>query len=264
MNSRISLLALFLVLLSGLSPTGAQTFDHAAFTSILQRYVDNRGMVDYAALKANRAPLDAYIARLEAAQPRQLSRDEQLAFWINAYNALTLRLVIDHYPVPSILRITRVRIPGMAAFIPGVNSPFARNVTRIGGTRLSLDDIEHGIIRREFTEPRIHFAVVCAAVSCPPLRREAYTGARLDAQLQDQGIRFLTDRALNRIPDGDGQVALSKILDWYKQDFGPSNADLLRALAPFFSGEMRARLERGSDRVRFLDYNWSLNDRSAP
>ena len=230
-------------------------FDHAGFTTILDDVVDQDGFVDYASLKANPRPLDAYVARLAATDPANLPDADRLAFWLNAYNAYTLYLVRERYPVGSILGTDT------GPFIPGVNSPFAARFAVIGGRRVSLDDIEHGTIREQFSEPRIHFALVCAAVSCPPLREEAYRGAALDAQLDDQGRRFLQNPFKNQIDLAEGEAVLSKIFDWFEDDFGGSDAAVQRFLAPYAATEAeRAALAAARLDVKHADYDWSLND----
>jgi hypothetical protein len=208
------------------------------YDAVLEAYVDDEGCVDYAGLKAPGA-LEPYLAVLARADPEPFSTTEQLAFWINAYNAYTLGLIADRYPVRSIKRITPTGIP---ITIPFVHSPFRIRFAVVGGRTLSLDDIEHRILRRRFTEPRIHFALVCAARSCPRLRREAYTGDGLDRQLDDQARVFLHDRTKNRIPDEGGVIRLSRIFSWFGRDFGPDAAHLQAFLAPYFAGEVRKKL----------------------
>jgi hypothetical protein len=232
---------------------------HHRFDDLLRAYVDTAGQVDYAGLTAAAdSVLEPYLDRLAAADPSGWGRDARLAFWINAYNAYTLKLIVDHYPVANIWAIT----PGPAE--PKDDSPFALTVGVVADTARSLDDIEHGIIRERFDEPRIHFALVCAARSCPPLRRAAYTGPRLDAQLDDQARTFLHNRAKNRIPAGDGRIALSRILKWYGSDFGPTPEALQRALAPYFEGEVQDRLAAGAYDVTFRPYDWALNAQGPP
>lgn len=229
-----------------------RAFSHAAYGALLGRVVTPAGLVDYRALQAEADALDAYLATLAATRPDSLGRDARLAFWLNAYNASTLRLVLAHYPTESVLKT----ISG--PFVPGVNSPFSDRFIVVGGERMSLDDIEHGTVRAEWDEPRIHFALVCAAVSCPPLRAEAYAGERLDAQLDDQARRFLADTTKNRV-SGDA-AELSKIFDWFKGDFGGSDAAVQRFIAPYFPAPARRRLEAAALDVRYLPYSWSLND----
>lgn len=236
--------------------TTPATFDHSAFSALLAEVVDERGFVDYGVLAADPAPLDRYLGRLAATDPSALSDADRLAFWLNVYNAYTLKLIVDNYPIDSIHDVVS------GAFIPLVNTPFKVEFVTVGGETMTLDGVEHGTIREEFDEPRIHFALVCAARSCPPLRAEAYVGDRLDAQLDDQARRFLTNPAKNRIPADDETIRLSKIFDWFGGDFGDDDAARQAFLAPYFDGDVRDRLARGAFDVEFLSYDWSLNDTS--
>ena len=227
---------------------------HAAFDRLLERFVDSQGDVDYAALQTQAdTVLAPYLRTLADARPSTLDREARLAFWINAYNAYTLKLIVDHFPVASIRDIDGP---------PGGGTPFERPVGPVADTVRTLDEIEHEIIRVRFDEPRIHFALVCAAKSCPRLRREAYTGPQLDAQLDAQARRFLNASSKNRIPDGDGTIALSRILKWYGGDFGPTPAAIQRALASFFEGTVRDSLTQGAYTIRYRPYDWTLNDPS--
>jgi len=229
---------------------------HAQFGRLLAHYVNEQGRVDYAQLKRQAdSALAPYLQQLAATNPARLSRDARLAFWINAYNAYALKLIVDHYPVSTIWATT----PGPAKPTKE-KSPFEMEIGTVADTTRTLDEIEHRIIRKRFDEPRIHFALVCAAASCPRLRREAYTGPRLDAQLDDQARTFLHDEQKNRIPGGDDRIALSRILKWYGQDFGPSTDDLQQFLARYFEGPVRDRLSRADYTVDFRPYDWSLND----
>lgn len=232
--------------------------DHGPFERILTRYVDEEGDVDYAGLQSDAdSLLSPYLEQLGATDPATMDRDEQLAFWINAYNAYTLKLIVDHYPLENIWAVT----PGPAE--PKDDSPFLLEVGPVADTVRTLDEIEHDIIRERFDEPRIHFALVCAAKSCPRLRREAYTGPRLDRQLEDQTNTFLHDDEKNRIPAGGDRLALSRIFDWYGEDFGATDADLQRFLAPYFEGDVRDRLANAAFEVDYQSYDWTLNDQAS-
>ena len=235
------------------------TLDHGRFDRLLAAFVDAEGDVDYARLRARAdTVLAPYLWQLATTDPAGLDRDARLAFWINAYNAYTLKLIVDHYPVQNIWAVT----PGPPE--PKDNSPFALEVGRVADTLRTLDEIEHEIIRQRFDEPRIHFALVCAAASCPRLRREAYTGPRLDAQLDDQTRTFLHDDRKNRIPAGPDRIAISRILKWYGGDFG-NEAALQRFMAPYFEGKVRDRLAAAAYEVTYRPYDWALNDqRSVP
>jgi hypothetical protein len=240
--------------------TEPTSVDHSAFTELLQAYVDEAGQVDYAALTAQRdSALTPYLQQLAETDPSNLDRDARLAFWINAYNALTLKLIVDHYPVESIKDIT----PAGGPAIPKLNAPWFVKVGEVGGQMRTLDEIEHEIIRTRFDAPRIHFALVCAAVSCPRLRREAFTGAELDVQLDDQAHGFLHTRTKNQIPADDGTIRLSRIFKWFEEDFGENTDDLQRYLAPYFEGAVQAKLQAAAYDVGYLDYDWTLNDQAG-
>ena len=239
--------------------TAPATVDHWAFDAVLSTYVDADGWVDYAGLQASDA-LAPYLEMLAETNPSGLDTSEAIAFWTNVYNAYTLKLVADSYPVSSIKRITPTGIP---LTIPFVHSPFQINHVVVGGTTYSLDDVEHKILRKDFNEPRIHFALVCAAASCPPLRREAYTGEKLDAQLHDQGLLFLHHPDKNRVAEPDGDtIYLSRIFQWFRGDFATSKDGLQAFVAPYFEGELREQLTNQAFRVRFMNYDWSLNDQA--
>lgn len=188
MNFRVSFVVAWCWFLA--AAASAQQIHHALFTRVLSQHVV-RGEVDYASLKDDKR-FEDYIAALSKAKPGAIRDEkERLAFWINAYNAFTIKLILDHYPVKSIRDITQ-----------GEAGPWDIVWIEIGGKKFSLNQIEHEIIRKEFDEPRIHAALVCAAKSCPPLRSAAYTGSHLDAELNDNMIMFLHDASKNRY---DGQ-----------------------------------------------------------
>ena len=233
--------------------------DHTLFEQVLQQYVDGQGGVDYAGLKKSNA-LQPYLDQLELVYPDSLEAAEAVSFWINAYNAYTLKLIVDNYPVRSIREITPLRLKGLSLAIPKINSPFEYKLARIGGKTYSLDDIEHGILRKQFDEPRIHFALVCASTSCPKLRKEAFKAEVLDQQLQDQAVDFLTNTDKNVVKLENEILYLSKIFRWFKKDFTRSHAHLQAYLAPFFEGELSEKLAAGAFKVRYRAYDWSLNE----
>jgi hypothetical protein len=221
--------------------------DHSPFTTLLAKYVVEDG-VRYAAWQtdaADREALSAYVAALAAAKPSELTRYQRLAFWINAYNALTLDMLLEHYPVKS---------------IRDIDSAWKRKVTTVEGRELSLDEIEHDIIRKEWKEPRVHFALNCAAASCPPLRPEAYDGPRLHEQLEEQTRAFLADAMENR-GDEKGRLRLSRIFDWYREDFEQEKVSLFHWLRPYLAG-LEGR-DSADVRIHFEDYDWRLNESGA-
>lgn len=230
-----------LLFLFATAVVGAEAFDHSTYDAILRRHVDFRGQVDYASLKADRGSLDAYLARTGAVSSAEFgswSEAERLAFLINVYNAETLQYIVDNHPVESIKKLGGV-----------LSSAWSRKNVVLHGEEISLDHLEHKIIRKDFDEPRIHFALVCAAKGCPPLRTEAFTGARLESQLADQTASFLADESKNRLESG--VLYLSPIFDWYGEDFPGGVAAWVD---PWFDADTAGA------KVSFTDYDWSLNE----
>ena len=218
---------------------------HELFTAMLQKHVNEDGMVNYADLQKDSANLNIYLQLLSANPPTiHWSKNEQLAFWINAYNAFTLQLIIRHYPIESIKDITSISIPF-------VHSPWDISFINIGDKEYDLNNIEHGIIREEFEEPRIHFALVCAAKSCPKLRNEAYEANKLDRQLQEQAVTFINGPKNQISPS---KLGLSKIFLWYRGDF-TSGQSLQQYLGQF------SKIQVDEDaKINYLVYNWKLNN----
>lgn len=226
------------------APTGgAAAVDHGPWTAILEEYVDTEGRVAYRRLREEAAGrLAAYLATLAAATPDALPQPEALAFWINSYNAVIVAGVLDGHSPESLLGRYRM---------------FRRYRQRVAGAARTPEDIEHGIVRARFPDPRVHFALVCAATSCPKLRREAYTGGRLDAQLDAQGREFLNDPRRNVIDPATGRVALSRIFEWFAGDFTRDGRPLADALAPYLGPAQAELLRRRAP--DFLPYDWTLN-----
>lgn len=244
----------FLVLLSA-SARAAEAFDqsHATFARVLSATVKD-GRVDYAKLKGAPADLDGYlkeVGAISAADFAKWSKGDRLALLLNLYNAQTLRLIVDHYPVKSIRSIGT--LPGAAWRELGV---------RFGGQMMSLDHLENKVIRVEYREPRIHFALVCAAVSCPPLRSEPYVGARLNEQLDDQTRKFLATPESNRFDAAKNTLHLSEIFKWYGEDFTKAAGSPAMYVKPFLPKAQRDALtDPAKVKVQFTDYDWALNSR---
>lgn len=269
------------VVLLLLSPARAQETDkargfdagHGWWGAVLKSRVSG-GRVDYRGLKDDPYSLLEYLRQIGGTQQesvRSWSRDEQLAFWLNAYNAAALRIVIERYPIRA-RWIASLRYP--ANSIRQIHAVFDKLTQRVAGKPRSLDEIEHGILRPEFREPRIHMALVCAAKGCPQLRDEPYTGASLDPQLEDQSLRFIRDPEKFRISRRDAVIWVSPIFKWFGEDFAPRYAPLgpphtkdpvERAILGFARKYLddvdRRFIDAGGYRVRFLDYDWSLNER---
>lgn len=231
----------------------AAEFDHLhrRWTDVLAHQVKD-GLVDYSALKAQPAKLNAYLVTLAEVPQAEFARwteRQRLAFLCNAYNAATVRLIVDHYPVKSIKDLGGL-----------FSSPWERPVVKLFGAVHTLDQLEHRMIRPQFREPRIHFALVCAARGCPPLRAEAYIEERLDEQLADQARKFLASPEKNRLDEVTGTLHLSPIFKWYGDDFGRDTDSVLRALKPYWPKASAAALSKGGFRIRYTDYDWSLNE----
>jgi len=238
----------------GLNLAHAAGFDHThvLLDSALRAHVRD-SLVDYASLKAQRAELDLYLKQVAAVGENTFQKwdeSKQLAFLINAYNATTLQLIIDHYPVASIKKI--------GSWLKG---PWDQPVVHLRGRTLTLNDLEHKILRVQYDEPRLHFALVCAALGCPPLRSEAYVASRLNEQLDDQARRFLAHSDKNRVDAKAREVYLSPIFKWYGEDFVKKHGSVLAALKPFWP-ESVAGLVEGNFKVRYTDYDWALNNRT--
>ena len=234
--------------------SGAWAFDHSEFTGLLQDYV-KQGVVDYRGFGSD-PRFDSYLDALGRTDPETLnSRDEKLAFWINAYNAYTIKIVADSHPVESIKDLREEKLFGKGVWD-------RKDFVVIGGEPMSLNEIEHEIIRVEFDEPGIHFALVCAAKSCPPLRSEAFVASRLREQLDDQGRVFLSDQKKNGFDIDRKRANLSKIFQWYGGDFGIGKTEVMRTIAPLLPAGVREAVEDdpGEWRVSYMKYDWSLND----
>lgn len=253
----------------------AAAFNAGPYDAILREFVDADGMVDYKRLQQHRGPLDAFVAslgELDHAIYAAWPEADRMAFLFNAYNAITLQRIIDHYPIRRGGMVSALRFPENS--IRQIDGVWNRLTTRVLGKNMTLDHIEHEILRKDFHEPRLHAALVCAAVGCPPLRAEAYTGARLNEQLDDQSRRFLAAPHRFRIDRDRNIVQLSPILKWYSGDFtGIYNVPAIisgqpRDIAAVLEYASRhvthgdAEFIRAGDyRVEFLDYDWSLNER---
>jgi len=229
------------------------TIDHSAFDALLKRHVDEHGLVDYAAWKrADTLPLERYLVAMTAVRPTELSNDERLAYWINVYNALTLHGMLHFYPTASI----RAHVAHVFGF------KFWDDLRiEIEGQQRSLNGIEHEILRM-MGEPRIHFAIVCASLSCPRLLAEAYTGARVSTQLEENTRAFFANPTNFSIDVTSKTVHLSSLLKWYSEDFGRTEREKLEFVARFLSTEQaRTFLRRDDLAVDYLGYDWQINDR---
>jgi len=238
----------FITLILASSPAVGWTterVDHSLYGELLEKYVHD-GTVNYAGFKAEENKQDQYLQHLEGVQPQKLSRNEQLALYINAYNAYTLKLVLTGYP-----NIKSIKDLGTLW-----TSPWKKEFVRLEGKIMTLDDIEHGIIRPRFQDPRIHFAVNCAARSCPPLNSEPYRGDILDQQLDGATKAFVNNPERNYLKEST--LYVSKIFDWYGGDFKDG---IVAFFLKYASDGMRSRIQGIGDgiKVQYLPYDWTLN-----
>jgi hypothetical protein len=213
---------------------------HHAWDDLLKKYVSTDGAVNYRSFKSDRAQLEAYLKSLAANPPAaSWKRTDQMAYWINAYNAVTVKAVLDHYPLKSIRDIDGGKV-------------WEKPAITIGGKSYSLNNIEHDMLRKNFNDPRIHFAVNCASASCPKLINEAFSAEKLEAQLHAATKYFINDASRNKISANNLQ--LSAIFDWYKQDFMAKGT-----LVDFLNQYSATRISPGAS-ISYLQYDWSLNE----
>ena len=217
--------------------TTFEAFDHSTYNSLLKKHVSDAGDVNYKGIKDERAILTNYIKSLGNNMPNDTwSKEEKLAYWINAYNALTIDLILRHYPVKS---------------IKDIDKPWKQRYWKLGDKWYNLDEIEHQIIRK-MGEPRIHFALVCAAKSCPKLYNKAFTATTLEDDLTQLTKVFLNDPTKNSISEND--LHLSKIFNWFAKDF-KQNSSLIDFLNQYTEITISDKAKK-----RFNDYNWDLNE----
>lgn len=227
------------------SSSATEFFDHSDFDRLLSIYVaDER--VNYRGWKASSADLaalDSYLRHIGDADLSRLNREEKLAFFINAYNAITIRSILDAYPVASIRDITGV---------------WLIRTWRVAGGEITLDQIEHKILRKEFQEPRIHFAIVCASKGCPPIQRHAFTGVEIDSQLEAVTRSFLNDPARTQLDAQKRRMVVTPILEWFSEDFVAAAGSV-----PNFVLKYRPDVAGGTKQewsVEYADYDWTLNE----
>lgn len=232
--------------------------DHSAWDGLLKTYIhpDESGLnrVDYAAFKAKgRAALKAYIASLQKVDVTKLDQTSQVAFWANLYNAKTIEIVLDHYPVKSIKKISL----GGSLFSTFTGGPWDAKVVKINGVELTLNDIEHKILRKFLKDPRVHYAVNCASIGCPNLQTAAFTHDKLEDQLNAGAAAYINNP--RGVTIESGKITASKIYSWFDDDFGGSESGVLSHLKKFAKPDLKAKLAK----INAIDgyaYDWSLND----
>jgi hypothetical protein len=250
----LSLIPYFLFTVSSLQ---AADFDHShsSLEIVLKRFVKD-GLVNYSALKASPAEVDSYLDQIAAVPKddfRKWTEDQQLAFLINLYNAQTLRLIIEHYPVKSIKDIG-------SAF----RGPWDQPVVRLFGEKTTLKHLESGVLSKDYQVPEIHFALVCASLGCPELRNESYVADKLPHQLTDQGRRFLAASGKNSIDLGKRIVYLSPIFKWFNADFVQKSGSILEFIQFYLTPELSEQIGQGAFKIKYTEYDWSLNDSKEP
>jgi hypothetical protein len=227
--------------------------DHSAFGDFLGKYVrdgdDEVNLVAYGEVTTeDKKALSAYIDGLETVNPTQLTEDEAFAYWVNLYNAVTLEVVLENYPVASIRDIRS----GLRA------GPWKRKLVNVNNQDLSLDDIEHGILRKFWNEQRIHYAVNCASIGCPNLAKKPYTGAQLQDQLEAAAYNYVNTPRGVQFRD-DGKLILSSIYKWYRGDFGKTDTQVIAQIRRYADDELRVKLTE-TGKISGYYYDWALND----
>jgi hypothetical protein len=255
--SLLSLLALGMGVFSGPVHAGAR-FSHAPWDQLLKKNWRD-AKLPYAKLKADSKLLDHYLLRASEADPSAwTSREEKLAFWINLYNACTLRVILDSYPLTGDSKVDQIALKGPQGEAWNIwQKPFCKVKDRV----LTLDQIEREVLIGELNEPLVHFAINCGALSCPNLRKEAYVPERVRVQMQEQARAFLKDPTRNQFEIKSKQIRLSMIFGWYGEDFQKAaGGSLTKFLVPYVSKDLRRWIEDPSVKVDYLEYNWTLND----
>ncbi len=246
---KLCLSIFFLVLICSNAQSQSNPPSHEIFDRLLKKHVSPYGKVNYKGFANDSAQLVSYLTLLTKNPPNEKSwsRNEQMAYWINAYNAFTIQLIVRYYPIKSIKDIgTRIQIPF-------VNTPWDIKFILIGNEKLDLNNIEHSKLRKQFDDARIHMVLVCASKSCPILLNEAYDAQRLDTQLNKQTVAFLSDTYRNKVTPEKPQ--LNMIFDWYGMDFSKNGG----SVRDFVNKHSAIKIKAGA-KISFIDYDWGLNE----
>lgn len=240
--------AAFLLLISLIPYRDAGAFDHThnLYGNVLGLY-EKQGLVDYKGLKSNSGDLRAYIEQTSSVSSEEFegwTEAQQLAFLLNLYNARTLQLIVDNYPVESIKMIAG-----------DSKGPWEEPIVLLFGDKITLNALENNFIRKNYKEPRIHFALVCAAKGCPPLLDEPYTGSKLNDQLETQTRKFLADRDKNYVDSANKVIRLSPVFEWFEGDFSGKSGSVRAFVEPYFK-----QTELDDYKIEYTNYDWSLND----
>ena len=251
MNKNSIIFTFLIFLIVGFhTPSAATGFDHSLFDQVLKAYVNNQGRVDYNGIAKNQ-PFKAYMESLEKAQVESMSRDGQLAFWLNAYNAVTIDKVIKWKPKKSVRE----------TFVPGIwtgTKFFTSREHTVAGRDLSPDDIEHEILRKQFKDPRIHFAIICASSSCPPMPRFAYTEENVQAKLEDETRKYINSERGTQTDSAKNVLHLSKLFDWFAGDFESKSGSVQDFIKPYLNESALAFVEK-EPKIKYIHYDWALN-----
>ncbi|MEM8947825.1 MAG: DUF547 domain-containing protein [Pseudomonadota bacterium] len=244
---------------SALDPIADVRIDHVAWGSFLERYLvtgsDGVNRVAYGKVTPeDMAALDGYIEELSKVAISDYARPEQMAYWLNLYNALTVQVILDDYPVDSIRDIDIS--PGLFS-----DGPWGKKLITIEGEKVSLDDVEHQILRPIWQDPRIHYGVNCASIGCPNLQPMPFEASMLDRQLDDAAIEFVNHPRAVQLRDG--RVIVSSIYDWFQEDFGNSDQGVIAHLKAYAAPDLAMKLEGISD-IYDHEYDWRLNDVTVP
>ena len=270
----IPVLCLVALSLAATAATGAGEVDHSPYDAFLKAYTRG-GLVNYSAIKKDKSGLEAYLRTLSdssAVHYKTWSRDARMAFWINAYNAVTIYAIVTNYPIEGGGFVSKKRFPQNS--IRQIKDVWDTEYVELAGRPITLNEIEHDILRKEFADPRIHFALVCASGGCPLLSDDAYVAQSLDDMLEQDAIRFVNDGDKVRVNITRGRLYASEIFDWYAEDFtleGEETPEWLKGykkktrgfvsfIAPRVDGQTRSAIEARSLKVTYLDYDWSLNE----
>lgn len=250
-------------------------FSHDAFDHVLERFVNERGMVDYSTLSGNADDLDSYYRKIATYSPDSHPElfpgpNHRLAYWINAYNAVAIKAVLNRYPIDSVLD---VRTPALLFFLSDKAGFFFLQRFSFGGKSSSLYVLENKVIRKRFHEPRVHFALNCASMSCPRLPQSAFAGDMLERQLEKETRRFLSEARNFNVDNDTGTIHLSSIfkwyrkdfINWYKQHYPDREANLLSYIQLYLPPEKADVLKDVAGRyaIKYIPYDWRLNDQTA-
>lgn len=232
--------------------TKAIEFDHAhpGLAKVLTKVSDGFGRVDYEAIKDHPTNLEDYL-KLVARVPRKQfdgwSKPRRMAFLLNVYNATTLKLMADNFPVETIKEIG------------GFRRVWDLKVVRLFGGKISLGHLEHELIRKQFQSPSVHFALVCGSRGCPPLRKEPYTAPKLEAQFAEQAKRFLRDKKKNHLDVDKKTLYLSPVFYWFREDFGKSDAEVIALAAEHLGEAEQEALKQGGFSIKYTEFDWGAN-----